>query len=219
MGSYALGMSTLGAGPSATQLRVLVALKRLGDATADELASPLAISTRAVRQHLRALASYGLVVASPDRGHPGRPADRYRATALSETLFTTAESNLSVELLEHIEDEDPQLVNRVFEKRRRRMVKNTEHEVTEMNRGQRVTAITDILDSRGYLADCEHEGNHLFKINLHNCPMWAVATHYPQACLSELEFLRDLLPGATVERVTHKAAGAHTCSYEVRWSS
>jgi predicted ArsR family transcriptional regulator len=194
-----------------------VALKRVGDATADELAITLAISTRAVRQHLHALASYGLVVASPDRGHPGRPADRYRPTALSETVFSTAESNLSVELLEHIESEDPDLVSRVFEKRRRRMVRDTEDELVAMTHGQRVTALTDILDSKGYLADCEDEGDDSFQINLHNCPMWAVATHYPQACASELEFLRDLLPGAIVDRTTHKAAGAHTCSYQVRW--
>jgi predicted ArsR family transcriptional regulator len=45
--------------------------------------------------------------------------------------------------------------------------------------------------------------------------MWAVASHYQQACTTELEFIRDLIPDATVERVTHKRAGAHSCAYEI----
>ena len=45
--------------------------------------------------------------------------------------------------------------------------------------------------------------------------MWSVASRYRQACSEELEFLRDLVPGATVERVSLKTAGAHTCAYEI----
>ena len=50
----------------------------------------------------------------------------------------------------------------------------------------------------------------LYRINLHSCPVWDVAKQFGQTCDSELDFLRELLPEATVQRVTHKAAGAHT---------
>ena len=45
--------------------------------------------------------------------------------------------------------------------------------------------------------------------------MWAVASRYGQACATELDYLRELLPETTIERITHKAAGAHICAYEV----
>jgi DeoR family suf operon transcriptional repressor len=208
-------MPTTSAAPSPTQRRVLAALKRSGDATAEELAATLEISSSAVRQHLRALRSAGLIAASQDRGQPGRPADRYHATELTEPLFVSTDSSLSVELLEHIEEEDPELVNRVFRRRRRRLVENARDKLTGKTVAERVDVLTNMLDKQGYLADCEQADHNHYRINLHSCPMWAVATHYTQVCTTELEFIREVMPDATVDRVTHKTAGAHTCSYEI----
>ena len=56
-------MVTADTGPSPTQRRVLEALKRRGEATADQLAETLEISASAVRQHLSALRSAGLIAA------------------------------------------------------------------------------------------------------------------------------------------------------------
>ena len=208
-------MSTTSAALSPTQRRVLVALKRKGDATAGELADTLEISSSAVRQHLRALRSAGLITASQDRGQPGRPADRYHATDHAEPLFVATDSSLSVELLEHIEEEDPELVNRVFDRRRRRLVENARDKLTGKTVAERVDVLTNMLDEQGYLADCEKADHNRYRINLHSCPLWTVATRYTQACTTEVEFIRDLLPDAKVDRVTHKTAGAHTCSYEI----
>jgi len=210
-------MPTTSAAPSPTQRRVLAALKRSGDATAEELAATLEISSSAVRQHLRAMRSAGLITASQDRGQPGRPADRYHATDLTEPLFVTTDSSLSIELLENIEEEDPELVNRVFQRRRRRLVESAQDKLTGKSIAQKVSVLTSMLDEQGYLADCEKADHNHYRINLHSCPIWAVATRYTQACTTEFEFIRDLMPDATVDRVTHKTAGAHTCSYEIRF--
>ena len=42
-----------------------------------------------------------------------------------------------------------------------------------------------------------------FRIIEHNCAIWAVAQRYGQACTSEIDFIRTVLPGASVERVQH----------------
>ena len=55
-----------------------------------------------------------------------------------------------------------------------------------------------------------------FRIVEHNCAIWAVAQRYGQACTSEIDFIRTVLPGATVERVQHMVAGGPHCAYEVR---
>jgi len=200
---------------SPTQRRVLASLKRSGDATAEELADTLEISSSGVRQHLRALRSAGYITASQDRGQPGRPADRYQATDLAEPLFATTDASVSLELLRDIEAEDPEMVNRVFQRRRRRLVEAAGGELTGKTIAERVDLLTTMLDQQGYLADFDQSDDTHYRINLHSCPMWSVATHYSQTCTSELEFMRDLMPDATVNRVTHKTAGAHTCTYEV----
>jgi len=208
-------METASASISPAQRRVLEALKRVGESTADELAATLEISSSALRQHLSALRSAGLIAAHQDRGQPGRPADRYRATEETEQLFVTAASTLSIELLGHIEEEDPELVNRIFERRRRDQVVAAQDELSALSVDERVLHLTELLDAQGFLADCETVDPNHHRINLHSCPIWAVASHYRQACTNELEFLRELLPEANVERVTHKTAGAHSCAYEV----
>jgi len=200
---------------SPTQRRVLAEVKRHGEATADELAATLEISPSAVRQHLSALRSAGLIDARQDRGQPGRPPDRYHATDRSESLFVTADNNLSLELLEHIEQEDPQLVDRVFDRRRRQLVKNATDKLSGRPLDARVSILTELLDAQGYLADFDKIDDDHYRINLHSCSIWTVASRYRQACAAELDFLRDLLPDATVQRVTHKPDGAHTCGYEI----
>lgn len=200
---------------SPVQRRVLVVLKQLGEATAGDLAQTLEISASAVRQHLNALRSAGYVAAEQQRGQPGRPADRFHTTELTEAMFVKDSNNLSIELLSHIEEEDPELVTRVFERRRQRRVAETTRKLAGKSLGQKVAALTAELDAEGYLADFDQLDDTRYRINLHSCAMWAVASRYGQACATELEYLRELLPGATIERISHKTAGAYVCAYEV----
>jgi predicted ArsR family transcriptional regulator len=192
-----------------------VVLKRLGEATADDLAKTLEISASAVRQHLSALRSAGYIDAEQQRGQPGRPADRFHTTELTEAMFVKDTSNLSIELLSHMEEEDSGLVTRVFERRRQRRVAETADKLAGKTLGEKVAVLTAELDAEGYLADFDQIDTTHFRINLHSCAMWAVASRYGQACATELDYLRELLPEATIERITHKTAGAHVCAYQV----
>ncbi len=207
-------MTTANATLSPTQRRVIETLKRLGEATADELAAALEVSPSAVRQHLGALRSSGLIEARQDRGNTGRPADRYHATERTEPLFVTSD-DLSIELLELVGDEDPELVDRVFDRRRQRLVDDAEAHLAGTSVEDRVARVTELLDAQGYLCDWEQLADDHFRINLHNCAIWTVASRFRKACASELEYLQGVLPDATVARVTHKTSGAHTCAYDI----
>jgi DeoR family suf operon transcriptional repressor len=196
------------------QRRVLEALKRLGEATADELAESLSITGSAVRQHLASLRSAGFVDSTPERGHAGRPSDRYCATDASEQLFGTS-TDFAVGLLELVDEEDPKLVDRLFARHRAQLVARSSAALDDMSVEERVVAVTERLDAEGYLADFEGATDGCYKINLHNCPIWAVAGRYPQACAAELGFVQDLIPDASVTRSSHKTDGTHTCTYEI----
>jgi predicted ArsR family transcriptional regulator len=200
---------------SPTQRRVLAALKRSGEATADELGEMLEISSSAVRQQLKSLRAAGYVDSHQERGQPGRPADHYFATELTEALFAGANNNLSIEILSHLEDEDPELIDRVFERRRRSRVAQLDGKLTGETLRDKVAEVAELLDTEGYLTDFDEYSPGCYRINLHSCAIWSVAARYSQACTTELEFLRDLIPEATIERVTHKGSGSHVCAYEI----
>jgi len=201
---------------SPAQRLVLVALKKRGEASADELAEDLEITPSGVRQHLAALKSADLVASRQERGRPGRPADLYHGTDLGEALFSRSSGDLSVELLGHIEAEDPELVGRVFERRRRRRVEQARDQLVGKGLDEQVKILAKILDAEGYLADFDKLADGSYRMALHSCAIWAVASRYGQACATELEFLREALPETEIERVAHKMAGAYACGYEIR---
>ena len=72
-----------------------------------------------------------------------------------------------------------------------------------------------ILDEDGYLADFEALPDGTFRITEHNCAILGVARRWGLACVTEIDFLREALPEARIERVAHMMAGAHVCRYEI----
>ena len=80
-----------------TRRALLTLLKRRGPSTADELASSLAITVSAVRQHLAGLSADRLVRYDEERTGPGRPRHRYELSEDGEDLFPKTYSELTTE--------------------------------------------------------------------------------------------------------------------------
>jgi predicted ArsR family transcriptional regulator len=207
------------------QRSVLYALKRRGEATVDDLAESLHMTVSGARQHLAALTEQGFVVAEPSaddelesgrsRGR-GRPRLCYRLTPQAEGLFPKAYGELTNELLSYVEEEDGTLVDRIFVRRRDQRIVNAQARLAaKKTMAAKVRELARILDEDGYLADAESLGDGRFRITEHNCAILSVATHYPNACASEIEFIRTVLPEANVERVSHIVSGQHHCAYMI----
>lgn len=201
-----------------TRRALLVALRKRGEARAEELAGELGITVGAVRQHLQGLAGADLVTHRRDQPGPGRPRHVYRLGAAAEALFPRAYGELTVELLDYVGEEDPALVQRAFERRRQARVARVRERLAGLASFEaRVREVARVLDEDGYLADVERlPGGGGFRIRECNCAVLAVAQRYGHACATEIGFLRDVLPEAEVTRVSHILSGAHACVYEVR---
>jgi len=199
---------------------VLYAVRRRGEATAEQIAEQLGMTVSGARQHLSALTRDGLVEASElpaPEPRRGRRTLVYSVTPAADSLFPKAYGELTNELLGYVADADPAMLEDLFAKRR-------EHRITaartrlesKRSLGAKVAELTRILDEDGYLATHEKASPGVYLITEQNCAIWAVAQKYGQACTSEIDFIRAVLPEATVERVQHMVAGARRCAYEVR---
>lgn len=211
----------MGSAPSVSDSRrgVLEALKQRGEATVEEVARSLGITPAGARQHLAALIQEGLVVEVDEPrplGTRGRPRRLYSLTERAEPLFPKTYGELANELLGYLEAEGDQVVDRLFDRRRDARVEAAQRRLARRHGlRQKVAELTRILDEDGYLADWEARPDGTFRITEHNCAILVVAERQPRACRSEIEFLRTVLPGSRVERVTHIVAGAHQCAYVV----
>jgi len=203
----------------ATRRALLIALRKRGEARAEELAEQLDVTVSAVRQHLQSLTAADLVAHREERSGPGRPRHVYRLAPAAEALFPRSYGELTVELLDYIGDEDPDLVARAFERRRRARVERTRARLAGLDFDARVAEVARVLDEDGYLAEVEPlpaAAGAGWRIVEHNCAILAVAQRYGHACGAEIAFLREVLPDADVTRVSHILTGAHACTYEVR---
>lgn len=201
---------------STTRRAILLTIKKHGEARAEELASVLAITPSAIRQHLAAMLAEGLVAVREQRGSAGRPKHVYSVTAAAEDLFPKTYGDLTCELLDYAGAEGPGTVERLFERRRQRRVAGAEVRLAGKTFDERVEELARILDEDGYLADTVRGDDGDWRIVEHNCAILEVAFRYGQACSSELGFLRDVMPDAEIDRISHMASGGHQCAYRIR---
>lgn len=201
----------------ATRRSILLLLKKRSEASATELAAELGITVSGVRQHVSGLLADGLVARRQEVRGPGRPTILYSLDSAGDALFPRFYPELTNELLSYVDQEDPAMLEHVFQRRRRRRERQAKARLAGKGSfKQRVAELTRILDEDGYLADVTIQPDGSFLVTEHNCAILGVAQRYGLACSTEIEFLRRSLPDATIERVAHKLSGAHVCSYEIR---
>ena len=198
---------------------VLYAVRRRGEATAEQVAEALDMTVSGARQHLSALVEAGLAETSEASAAPGKRGRRtllYAVTAAGDALFPKAYGELTNELLGFLDDEAPETVDRLFARRRDARTANARRRLDpQPDLAAKVDELTRILDEDGYLASWEATDDGRFLIVEHNCAIWAVARRYGQACSSELDFIQAVLEDANVERTQHMVEGARRCAYLV----
>jgi DeoR family transcriptional regulator, suf operon transcriptional repressor len=196
---------------------VIYALRRRGQATADDIARQLDMTVSGARQHLTALVEEGFAEATElprPAGQRGRAQLAYLVTDRADALFPKAYGELTNELLGYVADTDREMLDELFARRREHRIAGARTRLArKRGLGAKVAELTRILDEDGYLATSEKVSNGVYRIIEHNCAIWAVAQRYGQACTSELDFIRAALPQASVERVQHMVAGAPHCAY------
>jgi predicted ArsR family transcriptional regulator len=202
-------------GLQGTRRQLLEVLKRRGEARAEELAEALDVTVSAARQHLAALQAAGLVAHREVKGAPGRPKHVYHLEPAAEELFPKAYDEFAAELIELVGEKAPELLPRLFEQRGATRLARTRARLEGKPFDARVREVAAILDEDGYLTAVECLDDGSFVLQEHNCAILSVAQLTQMPCAAEIDFLRDALPDASVERVAHMLGGQHRCAYRI----
>ncbi|WNQ09824.1 transcriptional regulator [Paenibacillus aurantius] len=193
--------------------RVLLSLlKTRGSMTIQEMAQELGITEMAVRRHIQAMERDGWIAGTLVRQAVGRPAHRYALTAGADDLFPKNYHQLSLDLLGELEaEEGEELVRRLFEGRKRKLLAKYSEQMAGVSLAERVSRLAAIQDANGYMVAWREDGGR-YTLEEYNCPISQVAQRYNQACTCELALFEKLL-GARVERTECLTKGGRKCTY------
>lgn len=203
---------------SATRQMLLVAIKNHCEATTEQLARETYLSPGAVRQHLLSLEAQGLVSYVKLREGPGRPRHIFRLTSQGEDLFPQQYAQIANVVLAALDEEDPSLKERVFERLVGVQVERALEKVSARTRAERLLEMHQLIERYGYFPELEVLDNGPAKLTLRHCPLLNIARNHPEVCEAECAAIYRVLPGSNVRRSAHRLEGDSVCTYEIDYS-
>ncbi|WP_059105866.1 helix-turn-helix transcriptional regulator [Shouchella shacheensis] len=196
---------------------ILNMLKRNREQTVAELAVGLNVTEMAVRRHLGGLEQEGLIAGVTIRQAIGRPKQKYSLTFKGEEQFPRKYGDLSLGLLQDLEEmSGTDVVNQLFERRKEKLYEQYKG-LMKGSFEERVAALAAIQDENGYMVEWEQaEGTITFVER--NCPIAVIAKEFPIACVCERKLFEELLDTEHVKRISCIAEdnGDTRCEYIVK---
>lgn len=205
-------------GERRTRRALVKLLKTDGPLDSAQLAERLGLTAMAVRQHLYALQSEGLVTAEERPAPLGRPAKFWQLTREADRLFPEAYAELTVGLVgamrETFGDEG---LNRVLVSRCAQQRADYARRIRQSDPlEKRLKELARVRTEEGYMAEVRAQEDGSFLLVENHCPICAAATMCQGFCSTELELFRAVLgAGVGVEREEHIVSGDRRCAYRV----
>jgi len=207
-------MPTMIAGRS-TRMEVLELLRRRGHASAESIASDLAITANAVRQHLTNLERGGLVVSRPERKRRGRPSLVFTLTERADSVFPKRYGQLATMVLQEVQEMGgPDALDEVFSRMAARHAEVIAPTIEGDDFDEKLTKVVDWIRRAGTLAE-QSEAPEGVKVTIHNCPFRNTALKFPQVCTITPHLISQLL-GAPVSQADSIHRHDPYCSFVVQ---
>ncbi|NEE02153.1 helix-turn-helix transcriptional regulator [Phytoactinopolyspora halotolerans] len=203
-----------------TRERVARAILENGPSTAAALGDQLGLTPAAVRRHLDALLSDGVIESREQRVYGqrgrGRPAKVFVLTDAGRDEFEQAYDDLAVRALRFLaETGGEELVTEFARRRVAELERRYRPIIQAAHPGGRTSALAAALSDDGYAASAAEspvtEGEQLCQ---HHCPVAHVAEQFPQLCEAETEAFARLL-NTHVQRIATIAHGDGVCTTHV----
>jgi predicted ArsR family transcriptional regulator len=201
---------------SSTKKRLLLLMKREGPTSLEDLASAVRVSKMAALKHMNAFEAKGLVQRSFRSGGRGRPRVIFSLTSKASPLFPEAYVQMTEAALGFVEKKlGREAVEELLKQRTQELYVKHRGTMEGKDLRGRVEELVRIRDAGGYMADLGTARKDTFEMLEHNCPIYAVAQKYGEACAVEQDLFRKLLK-ADVDASHRVVAGDPVCRFLIR---
>ena len=190
-------------------------LKNKPGLTVDELSKGLKITRNAVRQHLAALDSDGLIALGATRPSGGRPHQLYALTEKGKEIFPRQYTWFAQMMVESVERETgAEGLNKRLEAIGSTLGKQLRSQYPALaTREQKVEKLAEVMEGLGYNAKNVTAPRRAPVIEADNCVFHNLARKNPEICRLDLALLETF----TDSRVDHQecmARGGNVCRFK-----
>lgn len=198
-----------------TRGKIVSELRRLGSASAADLARLFGLSPNAIRQQLVVLERDGLVIERPVRRGPTKPTLEFSLTKEADGLFPQRSDRLLSAILREVRAQyGDSAIGRIFDSISNRAVARAKRKITAENSEGRVAQLTSMLRDGGVVAEYSLiDGG--YELHEHNCPYSSVAKEHPEMC-QVVHHMIDETIGGTLQQTESLATGGKECRFEIR---
>jgi DeoR family suf operon transcriptional repressor len=198
-----------------TRKGILAILLRLGEATANDIATRLKISVQATRRHLRGLEDEGLIEGSSSAEGPGRPSYHWQLTSQGHAQFADGSESFALTLLESLSKElSDQAFQALLHQQAQQQAAQYRERLGDGPLEQRVERLVELRKAEGYAAECDPEANG-WVIREFHCSVMRIAEQFPCVCDQELQLIRHTFPDCQVDRVHWRLEAGHSCGFRL----
>lgn len=187
-----------------------------GALTATEIGRELGLTAAGVRRHLDNLVEVGEVEPAHTRpaGTRGRPAKAFQVTASGRSTAKHGYDHLAVEALSALRRIGGSEAVIDFARERVRSVIGHIRPAEGPHDVERAASdIASALSEAGYASSVEEVGTGL-QVCQHHCPVWNVASRFPELCEAEQEVVSEIV-GTHVQRLATIAGGNCACTTNI----
>ncbi|MBT2227357.1 metalloregulator ArsR/SmtB family transcription factor [Nonomuraea sp. NEAU-A123] len=202
-----------------TRARVARLILEHGPVAAAALGERLGLTPAAVRRHLDALLTDGMI--EPRTVRPrgqrgrGRPAKLFAITDAGRSAFEHAYDDLAGSALRFLAERVGEKAVADFARSQvSSLVRRLEPVMLTVPVDQRVQVLAQALSAEGYAASATKAKSGGDQLCQHHCPVAHVAAEFPQLCEAETEAFAQLL-GTPVQRLATIAHGDGVCTTHV----
>ena len=201
-----------------TKDQLLMLLKKQSGITFEEIMGFFNISEPAIRKHLSEMEKQEIIKKSKQKQKIGRPYFTYQLTKKGHGLFPNQFESLPVELLDDLAElQGPDAVRALLHKRMLREEEEMREQLSDtLSFEERVEALVELQNSKGYMVDIEKTAEGDFKLTNYNCPIANIAYRYRQVCTNEKTLYNRLFDSSEVVPQNYITKGAHVCKWMIK---
>ncbi len=197
-----------------TRQRIIDILRMRGQATVEELAKEVGLTSMAVRHHLNVLQADDLIMIlrTKQRHKPGRPIQVYGLTNKARKLYPQQYIQLTDLLIDEISEQvGPKGVEKIFIGIADRLAADAPPLAADASTETRFNALVDYLHAKGFVAEWQIEDGQ-YTLCHYDCPYRQFAKSHPDVCLLDRKLITTFVGSAPIRQLSI-AADDEICKY------